>query len=202
MAFNVRLAVSFTAIVVLSGLLTLQIATAVAAQLDVQPSVLRILELTNAERQKAGLGPLALSQELNDAAQRYSQVLAASGCFQHTCGPVPNFRDRINQAGYTGWTAIGENIAAGYPTPEAVVAGWMSSTGHRANILSAKYTEIGIGVVSGSGRFGLYWTQEFGARPNVELNFAPLPVETEPVEDEQPADAPAEDEGQLSRIIL
>src|SRR5262249_50716989 len=99
-----------------------------------------------------------------DAAQSYSEVLAAGSCFSHTCGDVPDFAERDGQAGYTGWIAIGENIAAGYQTPDAVVAGWMSSPGHRANILSTQFTEIGIGVASGSGSYSTYWTQEFGAR--------------------------------------
>jgi uncharacterized protein YkwD len=139
--------------------------TASAAPQDGNTLAAQVLDLTNAERQKAGLPALALSSELADAAQSYSQVLASSGCFEHTCGPVPNLVDRDAQAGYTGWTNIGENIAAGYPTAEAVVAGWMASPGHRANILSANYTEIGIGMTAGGGQFGTYWAQEFGARP-------------------------------------
>jgi uncharacterized protein YkwD len=127
--------------------------------------VARVLDLTNAQRRQAGLGPLSLSSQLSDAAQKYSQVLASSGCFEHTCGPVPNFVDRIGQSGYSGWTSLGENIAAGYPTPEAVVGGWMASPGHRENILSPSYSEVGIGIVSGSGQLGTYWTQEFGTRP-------------------------------------
>jgi uncharacterized protein YkwD len=124
----------------------------------------RVLELTNAERQNAGLAPLSLSPELEGAAQRYSDVLASSGCFDHTCGPVPDFADRDDQAGYTDWTDIGENIAAGYPTPEAVVASWMASPGHRANILSPRFTEIGVGMTAGGGVYGTYWTEEFGTR--------------------------------------
>ncbi|MCA1645582.1 MAG: CAP domain-containing protein [Chloroflexi bacterium] len=141
-------------------------ASALAAPAQADPaSVSRVLELTNGERQKGGLRTLALSSELNAAAQGYSHVLATTACFEHTCGPVPNFADRIGQAGYRGWTAVAENIAAGYPTPDAVVAVWMSSAGHRDNILSPSYTEIGIGLVSGIGQFGTYWTQEFGSRP-------------------------------------
>ena len=124
----------------------------------------RVVELTNTERQNAGLPPLVMNSQLQDAAQAYSEVLATSDCFDHTCGPVPDLADRDGQAGYSDWTALGENIAAGYPTPEAVVAGWMASPGHRANILSTDFTEIGIGVVSGEGEFGTYWTEEFGAR--------------------------------------
>jgi uncharacterized protein YkwD len=156
------------------GVFTLQTAPALAARQDDRDIVGRVLDLTNAERQQAGLGPLALSPQLNDAAQGYSRVLASGACFEHTCGPVPKFEDRAGQAGYKGWNALGENIAAGYPTPEAVVAGWMASAGHRANILSPKFTEMGIGMVSG-GPYGMYWTQEFGSRPGAALQFAPPP---------------------------
>jgi uncharacterized protein YkwD len=138
--------------------------TAAAEPADKNDFVGRVLELTNAERQNAGLAPLELSPALEDSAQSYSQVLASSGCFDHTCGPVPNFADRDGQAGYTDWTDIGENIAAGFPTPEAVVESWMNSPGHRANILSAQFTEIGVGMTSGGGQYGTYWTQEFGTR--------------------------------------
>jgi uncharacterized protein YkwD len=159
----------------------------------------RVLELTNAERQKAGLGALTLNVQLTDAAQSYSQVLATTGCFLHTCGPVPNFAQRDAQAGYTEWTSIGENIAAGYPTPEAVVAGWMASAGHRANILSPNFTEIGIGLVSGSGTYGTYWAQEFGSRPGAVLDFARLPLVPDVVVLEPAVDAaPPPDDGAAS----
>ena len=61
----------------------------------------------------------------------------------------------------------------------------MASPGHRANILSSNYTEIGIGVVSGAGTFGTYWTQEFGSRQGAVLDFAPLPV---PADEASPSD--------------
>jgi uncharacterized protein YkwD len=135
-----------------------------AADLDENASATRVFELTNIERAKAGVPPLALSGELTNAAQTYSTVLAESGCFAHTCGPVPDFSVRITQSGYTGMLAAGENLAAGYRTPEEVIAGWLNSPGHRANLLSANYTEIGIGVATGEGRYGIFWAQEFGAR--------------------------------------
>jgi uncharacterized protein YkwD len=55
------------------------------------------------------------------------------------------------------YRAAGENIAMGYTTPEAVMNGWMNSSGHRANILSANFTLIGVGYVAS----GNYWTQVF-----------------------------------------
>ena len=166
-------------------LLSLHVGIAAAAPQDDAGITARVLDLTNAERQKAGLPPLALNSQLGNAAHTYSQILAGTGCFEHTCGPVPDFGERDAQAGYTGWSTIGENIAAGYPTPEAVVSGWMASPGHRANILSSNYTEIGIGMVSGAGSFGTYWTQEFGSRPGAAVDFAPLPL---PAGEASPAD--------------
>src|SRR5215467_9966248 len=135
-----------------------------AAQIDNSGFAARVLDLTNAERIKAGLSPLTSNPQLQSAAQSYSEVLASSSCFAHTCGPVPDFADRDRQVGYSGWTSLAENIASGYPTPETVVAGWMASPIHRANILSPDYREIGVGVTREEGQFDVRWTQEFGSR--------------------------------------
>ena len=165
----------------LAGVLAQRPLPVAAAEADHSADLAREVELINAARQTAGLTALAFSPLLSDAAQNYSQVLASGTCFEHSCGAVPDFAERIGQAGYTGWTAIAENIAAGYPTPEAVVAGWMASAGHRANILSASYSEIGVGVVNG-GTYGTYWTQEFGSRSGAIVNVVPTP--------QAPEDAP------------
>ncbi len=122
----------------------------------------RVVELTNAERARAGLVPLTVSPSLVGAAQGYAEVLASGDCFAHTCGPVPELVRRSELAGYRGWTQLGENIADGYPGPEQVVAGWMASEGHRANILDPSFAEIGVGLALG-GRYGPAWVQAFGA---------------------------------------
>ena len=152
-----------------------QPASTVAAAPASGDTISAVLQLTNAQRANAGLAPLALEAHLVQEAQSYAQVLASGSCFDHTCGPVPDLTGRANQAGYTGWVTIGENIAGGYPTPQAVVDGWMASPGHRANILSPDYTEIGIGEARGSGTMGTYWAQEFGARSGAAMAFQALP---------------------------
>src|SRR5262249_36010218 len=120
-------------LVAVMALLPMNIA---AAAPDQQSSFAeKVLDLTNAQRPSGGLAPVFTSPELADAAPAYQQVLALADCFAHKCGPVPDFGDRDGQAGYNGWTTIGENIAAGSPTPDEVVAEWMASPGHRANIL-------------------------------------------------------------------
>jgi len=155
----------FMGLLAISVLAPASTAAAAPADRDSATFAARVLDLTNAERQNAGLPPLAPSPQLTQAAQTYSQVLASSDCFAHTCGPVPDFAARDAQAGYATFRDIGENIAAGYATPEEVVAGWMASPGHRENILSPDFTDMGVGMVSGGGQYGIYWTQEFGARP-------------------------------------
>ena len=75
------------------------------------------------------------------------------------------FMDRITAAGFH-WSNVGENIATGYETPSAVVAAWMASQGHCANILNPVYREVGTGValapVRGAANIDGTWTQDFG----------------------------------------
>ena len=78
------------------------------------------------------------------------------GYFAHESPTYGTPFEMMKSFGIT-YRAAGENIARGYRTPEAVVEAWMNSEGHRANILSAKYTKIGIGYVAD----GNYWTQMF-----------------------------------------
>ena len=76
--------------------------------------------------------------------------------FSHTSPTYGSPFDMMKRFGIAYRTA-GENIAMGYQTPEAVVDGWMNSDGHRANILNASFTQIGVGYVAD----GHYWTQMF-----------------------------------------
>lgn len=128
----------------------------------------RVLDLVNQQRQQRGLSRLTLSQELDTAADRYSADMANQDFFSHTGKDGSSPRTRIEKAGYTGWTTWGENIAAGQTTPEAVVNGWMNSSGHRANILNPKFTHMGLGytyLANDTGRVNYrhYWVQTFGA---------------------------------------
>lgn len=132
----------------------------------------QVFELTNLERAAAGVDRLILSPELTRAAQDYAEVLARGDCFGHACDPQADLRSRVERSGYTDWTRIGENIAAGQRSPEEVMAAWMASPGHRANILNPAFREIGIGVVN-RGRSGLFWVQIFGARRQPALAVVP-----------------------------
>lgn len=105
---------------------------------------------------------LAAENRLDLAAQGHSRDMATNNYFSHTGrdGSMP--WDRVTRQGYA-WSSVGENIAAGYSTPEAVVQGWLSSPGHCANIMNPRYTQTGIGLATG-GSYRYYWTQVF-ARP-------------------------------------
>ncbi|MEN3534483.1 CAP domain-containing protein [Microbispora sp. ZYX-F-249] len=116
-----------------------------------------VVRLTNAERAKAGCGPLKHDARLRAAAYAHSADMSAKNYFDHTSKDGRSFADRITAAGYT-WRAAAENIAKGYGTAQAVVQGWMNSPGHRQNILNCTYTDIGVGYVAS----GAYWTQDFG----------------------------------------
>ena len=81
--------------------------------------------------------------------------------FTHTNLDRESAGDRMSQAEYS-WMSYGENIAFGYPTPEAIVNAWHQSPGHCRNLMKASFEEIGVGIFnSGSG---IYWTQNFGPR--------------------------------------
>ncbi|MEV7504099.1 CAP domain-containing protein [Streptomyces sp. NPDC093018] len=117
----------------------------------------QIVQLVNAERAKAGCRPLTLNAKLTKAAQEHSADMAAHQNMSHTGSDGSDPGTRITQAGYT-WSAYGENVAYGYSTAAEVMAGWMASPGHRANILNCGYQEIGVGLAQP----GSYWTQDFG----------------------------------------
>lgn len=120
----------------------------------------QVLLLVNQERAKVGCRALSANASLQRAAQGHSTDMATNDYFSHTSLDGRTFADRIRAAGYVG-SLLAENIAAGQPTASTVMAGWMSSPGHRANILNCAYTSLGVGLARG-GTYGYYWTQDFG----------------------------------------
>ena len=136
---------------------------------EISAQALKVVELTNAERAQVGCAPLNISPQLTAAAQGHSEDMALNDYFDHFSEDGRSPGDRIRAAGYPYWPG-GENIAAGYQTPEAVMAGWMSSKkGHRENILNCGYEDIGVGYYyladdTGNVNYHTYWTQDFGSR--------------------------------------
>ena len=117
-----------------------------------------VLELVNREREKAGKRPLVLKDDLCQMADIRAKELTV--LFSHT---RPDGRDCFSIFGSKQSKIYGgENIAAGSSTPEAVVNQWMSSPGHRENILNGKYRYLGVGYAyDGNSEYAHYWVQLF-----------------------------------------
>ncbi|WP_406437885.1 CAP domain-containing protein [Streptomyces sp. NBC_01613] len=128
---------------------------------DLARTAAEVVDLTNRERARAGLPPLAADALLTTAAQAHSADMVARAFYSHTSPEGSQPWDRAAAAGARR-RSIGENIACGQRSPAEVVDGWMNSPGHRANILKPDFTHIGIGL-AGGGPAGTYWTQLFGA---------------------------------------
>lgn len=103
-----------------------------------------VIALVNQERAANGLSALAVNPDLMDNARRWSVFMAENDVFYHSD------------------YSVGENVGAGYLTPEEVVAGWMDSSGHRANILHPSFTQAGAGYgYAAHSTYRHYWTLQF-----------------------------------------
>lgn len=132
----------------------------------------RVLELVNAARAKSrrcgnrsfdAAGPLKLNELLDKAALAHSQDMARYSYMEHRGhdGSTPD--ERVSHTGYR-WRHTGENVAAGPGSADEVVAGWLNSPGHCANIMTAAFAEMGVAfAVNHKDEYGIYWTQVFGA---------------------------------------
>jgi uncharacterized protein YkwD len=127
----------------------------------------------NAQRDRYGLRPLKLNRKLSRAARRHARDMVRRRYFAHDSLGGGTFVDRIRHTGYlkgaNSWS-LGENLAWGShnrAAPRAITDMWMNSAGHRANILSPSFREVGIGLALGapgaSGPAATYAT-EFGAK--------------------------------------
>lgn len=119
----------------------------------------QVVQLVNAERAKRGLPPLAVHPGVTQVARAKSQDMRDRQYFSHTSPTYGSPFQMLKTFGIT-YRAAGENIAAGQPSPAAVMQGWMNSPGHRENILNPQYTHIGVGLAQG-GSYRTYWTQLF-----------------------------------------
>jgi len=122
-----------------------------------------IRDCANRNRAARGLDPLLPSRPLARAARLHARNMARLGFFDHTDpqGRGVGERVAIFDRGHR-YTYLGENIAAGYRSAASACEGWMSSAGHRRNILDSSFTNIGGGFASG-GPYGRYYVQVFGA---------------------------------------
>jgi uncharacterized protein YkwD len=138
-------------------------ATARPASVSTSSAIHATLCLLNQQRARHHLRPLHENTKLDRASRGHSYSMVNNHYFDHG-----DFVGRIRRAGYHGYT-LGENIAWGslrYSTPASIVNMWMHSPGHRANILRAKFRDIGIGIASGAPERGVgqaaTYTTDFG----------------------------------------
>lgn len=128
---------------------------------------LRTCEIINEQRAANGVAPLRFSDELSAAAKFHSDDLAAHGgnCDLHNSCNGEIWSKRVGRY-YPGWVALGENVATSVSDPEQIVTGWMNSGGHRVNILSSSFTEVGCAISFGLTPFGTlaFATADFGSR--------------------------------------
>jgi uncharacterized protein YkwD len=130
----------------------------VAAQLLAQVNAARAEgRVCGARGAFAPTHPLVLEARLTAAAQDHSDDMDARGTMSHAGGDGSDPGDRIARTGYV-YSTWGENVAAGYPDVDAVMAGWLGSDGHCANLMHPGFTEFG------AGETNRFWTQVF-ARP-------------------------------------
>ena len=115
-----------------------------------------VIRLVNEIRTENGLKTLTYDWELSRVARYKSQDMKDNSYFSHTSPTYGTPFQMIKNFGIS-YRSAGENIAKGYAAPQTVVNAWMNSSGHRANILNAFYTHIGVGYVAE----GNYWTQMF-----------------------------------------
>jgi len=121
-----------------------------------------VIAATNQQRARNGLPALATSAKLMDAALLQAKQMAQYQKLSHeiTGAPYPNLAARLQAVGYV-YRDAAENIAWNQPDAEAVLASWMSSSGHRANILDPSLTQIGAAMAR-SSKGEPYWIQVFG----------------------------------------
>ncbi len=118
-----------------------------------------VLELINAEREKAGCDPLVLERRLCEAADKRSQEIPS--LFEHQRPDGADWFTVFSEVG-AGYGVCAENIAEGQKTPEEAVAYWMTSEVHRNSILDPRFKRMGVGHYHIDGDiYGEYWVQEF-----------------------------------------
>jgi uncharacterized protein YkwD len=108
--------------------------------------------------------PLASNNALASAAAKHSSDMARRDYFAHSSPEGKRARHRVEAEGYA-WRVVGENIAGGDTSVNAVMSGWIASNEHCRNIMDPGFTEMGVACVQRSGTtWGTYWTMVLGRR--------------------------------------
>jgi uncharacterized protein YkwD len=127
-----------------------------------------VVTLINAQRSAVGCPALTIAPQLSQAAQAHALDMANNDFFDHVGSDGSDVGVRVDRTGYN-WQVVAENLSSGRSTAAEAVAGWLTSPGHRANILDCSTRETGVGFVylandGGTAPWHYYWVQVFAAR--------------------------------------
>lgn len=160
---------SLLLLVLIAG--NLSFANKVRGQNNSQELAVEIIKLTNQERAKNNLAPLAPNAQLLKAALAKADKIFAEQYFSHNSLDGIKFSTWVKEEDYR-YLIIGENLALGFDNPEAVIKAWMDSPDHRANILNPRFKDIGLAVMESdfNGEKTKVIVQYFGATANTTLS--------------------------------
>ena len=191
---SIRTATAISQIVaVIAFVVTFTVLTSIQAHAEVgmDDTEQRILDLINDERARNGLGPLVATQTLDAAADWMAQDIATMAQLSHTDTLGRGLRDRLNAFDYPSNSAIRENIAAGYSGADTVVQGWIDSPGHHANILATDIQAIGIALYRDpTSNYVNFWVTDFGSIIDTPPPVAPTSGEQTSAELPTPSTEP------------
>jgi uncharacterized protein YkwD len=120
-----------------------------------------VQNFVNAYRRRAGVPPVSLQWQLNQAAQGHAYDMARRNVLSHIGSDGSSGGTRISRTGYRWWI-WGENVAAGQTTASQVVWAWLNSPSHRAVMLDRRFRHMGLGrAVASNGR--VYWTLDLAS---------------------------------------
>ena len=165
-----KLTILATLLITASMLLAIPVASAQGPARDFG-SEAGFLSSLNSQRAAGGLGPLALNGSMTAAADGWALSMATGSFLAHA--------DDIISGTPSGWTKVGENVGRGQSVT-SLTSAFMNSPGHRANIMDASYTHIGIAVYIHPGDGRIYTTHRFAALPGT-APVAAAPVAVAPV---------------------
>ncbi len=153
-------------------------------------SEFQMLQLHNRERRERGIDFLCVNPDLTESSRKHAADMMRNDYFNHDSQNGRTFKDRIEATGYRNYSVIGENLSMGNgskSTPGSQFQALMNSDGHRKNILSRSYKEIGIGSASGTYKDRsdtVIYTMNFGARNGQphqfpsQISSSPSPAKT------------------------
>jgi uncharacterized protein YkwD len=130
--------------------------------LDLAAATVELVDAHNRIRAEYHLAPLTPSGPLESAAREHARDMARWHLMAHRGSDLSSPFRRMQRQGYT-FRRAGENVAAGYPSVDAVMRGWMRSPGHRRNLLG-RFSEIGAACATATDGTP-YWCVTFG-EPN------------------------------------